>query len=49
MKTSLFEKVGGFAQVRLIVSDFYDRILESEALRPYFEDIGVRRFHSDRA
>lgn len=43
MKTSLFEKVGGFAQVRLIVSDFYDRILDSERLRPYFEDIDVRR------
>ena len=43
MKTSLFERVGGFAQVRLIVSDFYDRILESEQLCHYFENIDVRR------
>lgn len=43
MKTSLFERVGGFAQVRLIVSDFYDRILESKQLCPYFENIDVRR------
>jgi hemoglobin len=43
LKISLFEKLGGFAQVRLIVSDFYDRILDSETLRPYFEHIDVRR------
>jgi len=43
LKTSLFEQVGGFAQVRLIVSDFYDRILDSENLRHYFEHIDVRR------
>ncbi len=43
MKTSLFERVGGFAKVRLIVSEFYDRILDSEQLRPYFEEIDMRR------
>jgi hemoglobin len=43
VKTSLFERVGGFAQVRLIVSEFYDRILDSEQLRPYFETIDMRR------
>ena len=43
MKSSLFDRVGGFAQVRLIVSEFYDRILDSEQLRPYFENIDVRR------
>ena len=43
MKSSLFERVGGFAQVRLIVSEFYDRILDSEGLRPYFQHIDVRR------
>lgn len=43
MKSSLFERVGGFARVRLIVSDFYDRILDSESLRGYFENIDVRR------
>lgn len=43
MKTSVFEQVGGFARVRLIVSDFYDRILDSENLRGYFAEIDVRR------
>jgi len=43
LKTSLFERVGGFAQVRLIVSDFYDRILDSDVLKPYFEQIDIRR------
>ena len=40
MKASLFERVGGFAKVRLIVSEFYSRILESERLRPYFDHPG---------
>ena len=42
MKASLFERVGGFARVRLMVSDLYDRILESERLGPYFQGIDVR-------
>lgn len=43
MRSNLFEQIGGFARVRLIVSDFYDRILDSENLRGYFADIDVRR------
>lgn len=43
MKASLFERVGGFARVRLMVSDLYDRILDSDRLRPYFEGIDIRR------
>jgi hemoglobin len=43
VKASLFERVGGFARVRLMVSDLYDRILESERLGPYFQEIDVRR------
>lgn len=43
VKGSLFDRVGGFAQVRLIVSEFYDRILDSDQLRHYFEHIDVRR------
>jgi hemoglobin len=43
VKTSLFDRVGGFAQVRLIVSDFYDRILESNRLKHHFEHIDFRR------
>ena len=43
VKASLFERVGGFARVRLIVSDFYDRMLDSERIRPYFEHVDMRR------
>jgi hemoglobin len=43
LKQTLFERVGGFAQVRLIVSEFYDRMFDSDRLRPYFEGIDLRR------
>ncbi len=43
LKTTLFDRVGGFSQVRLIISEFYDRILDSEVLRHYFENVDVRR------
>jgi hemoglobin len=38
-----FERMGGFARVRLIVSDFYDKVLESERLAHFFADIDMRR------
>jgi hemoglobin len=38
-----FETLGGFARVRLIVSDFYDKVLESERLAPYFAGVDMRR------
>jgi hemoglobin len=40
---STFEAVGGFARVRLIVSDFYDRLLESDRLAPFFAHVDMRR------
>jgi len=40
---SVFEKLGGFARVRLMVSAFYDKVLESERLGPHFRHIDVRR------
>ena len=40
---SLFEKYGGFASVSRIVSTFYDRVLESPGLAPYFDGIDMRR------
>jgi hemoglobin len=43
VKGSLFERLGGFSRVRLMVSDLYDRILDSERLGPYFQGIDVRR------
>ena len=43
MSQTLFEKVGGFATVSRIVSAFYDSVLESERLSPYFQGMDMRR------
>ena len=43
MAATLFEKYGGFAKVSRIVSTFYDRVLESPELSPYFETTDMRR------
>lgn len=39
---SLFERSGGFASVSRIVMDFYERVLDSELLAPWFEDTDMR-------
>jgi hemoglobin len=38
---SIFEELGGFARVHLIVSDFYEKILDSERLSRFFQDVDV--------
>jgi hemoglobin len=43
MNATLFERVGGFARVRLMVSDFYERVLDSTLLAPYFAGVEMRR------
>lgn len=40
---SAFDRFGGFARVRLLVADFYERVLESEQLVGYFDGIDIRR------
>jgi hemoglobin len=40
---SLFEKLGGFAKVSRIVSAFYDKVLDSEILAPYFQNADMRQ------
>jgi hemoglobin len=40
---STFERIGGFARVRLLVSDFYQKVLESEQLGTHFRRIDMRR------
>lgn len=42
MSTSLFERVGGFAKVSRIVSAFYDKVLDSPILSPYFENTDMK-------
>ncbi len=43
MAQSVFERCGGFQTVRKVVSDFYDKVLESEQLKGYFESIEMAR------
>lgn len=41
MEKTLFDRTGGFAKVRKIVSGFYDKVLDSPRLAPYFEGIDM--------
>ncbi|SEG06058.1 group I truncated hemoglobin [Marinobacterium lutimaris] len=43
MEQPLFDKYGGFATVSRIVSAFYDEVLESPRLSPYFDGLDMRR------
>jgi hemoglobin len=42
MAMTLFERAGGFATVRKIVSAFYDKVLDSPTLQRYFADVDMR-------
>lgn len=43
MLQSLYEKYGGFATISAIVHDFYDKVLESPRLGPWFDGIDMPR------
>lgn len=43
MSHSLYEKIGGFGVVSRIVLRFYDKVLESELVSPYFASIDMKR------
>lgn len=40
---TIFERYGGFAKVSRIVSAFYDQVLDSPLLAPYFAGVDMRR------
>ena len=42
MPQSIFDRVGGFAAVRKVVSAFYDKMLDSQRLQPYFAKVDMR-------
>lgn len=42
MAQTIYERAGGFAKVRKIVSDFYDKVLDSPRLQRHFEGIDMR-------
>ncbi len=43
MALTIYERAGGFTAVRRIVSDFYDRVLDSATISHHFEAIEMRR------
>jgi len=43
MSASLFEHYGGFAKISRVVSEFYDRMLDSPNMARFFENTNMRR------
>jgi len=43
VSSSLFEHYGGFAKISRVVSEFYDRMLDSPNLAGYFANTDMRR------
>ena len=40
---NLYEKYGGFSKINKIVMSFYDTLLDSEDIGPYFDDVDMSR------
>jgi hemoglobin len=43
MEPTIYERYGGFGPVSRIVLDFYDRLLEDDAVGPFFDDVDMAR------
>jgi hemoglobin len=43
MSGTLFQKYGGFAKVSRVVLTFYDKVLDSEQIGDFFDDIDMSR------
>lgn len=43
MASSLFEKYGGFSEVRKVISDFYDGVLSDDMLSHHFQGVNMHR------
>jgi hemoglobin len=48
-ETTLFDRLGGFGAVSRIVLSFYDRVLMSERLEPFFAGVDMRRLVEHQA
>lgn len=46
MTTSIFDRYGGFATMRKVVSAFYDQVLDSDLLAHHFADVDMRQLIS---
>ena len=40
---NLFEKYGGFGAISKVVMSFYDTLLDSDELGPFFDDVDMKR------
>ena len=40
---SIYERNGGFAVIGRVVMDFYDRLLDSDVVGPYFDNVDMKR------
>lgn len=43
VEQSLFEKYGGFSSVSKVVLAFYDKLLDSDEIGPFFDDVDMSR------
>lgn len=43
MSATMFQRYGGFAKISQIVSSFYDKLLESPIVSPYFDGTNMKR------
>lgn len=43
MSRSVLDRYGGFPFLSRVVMAFYDKVLDSDVLAPYFEDVDMRR------
>ncbi|MEO0620742.1 MAG: group 1 truncated hemoglobin [Pseudomonadota bacterium] len=43
MAQTLYDKYGGFGKISRVVMDFYDRLLDSEEVGPFFDDVDLKR------
>ena len=43
MSRTLYEKYGGFGSVSRVVMAFYDRLLDSDEVGPFFDNVDLKR------
>ena len=43
MKSTIFQRYGGFANVSKVVMSFYDKVLDSPIASPYFANTNMKR------
>jgi len=49
MTLSIFDRYGGFATIRRVVSAFYDKVLDSDVIAHHFEEVEMRRLIDHQA